>query len=283
MQTLQLDPPIPYLLPIRDRMLICLIGCGGTGSHLAQSLARIAAHLTTTGGPQLDLVFVDGDVVEAKNVGRQLFSPADIGQNKALAARFGAVFGLPIIAIPTMASAEVLRSVAAHGNGLLLGAVDSADGRKVIHKALSDRGAWRLWIDCGNHEHSGQVAVGTTTQRERLSGAFALPGLCSALPAPSPVYPKLLKAAPKRRRADCAAAMEDNVQSLMVNQAVAAIAAEYVYQIVINHRLTTFCTTFDLQSLSMRSLPITAQQVAAATGVSVADLCGEPSMKGQAA
>lgn len=67
-------------------------------------MARLAVHCRDTGGPQIDLAFIDGDTVERTNVGRQLFSAADIGRNKAqaLAAQFAAVFGLPIAAFPQM-------------------------------------------------------------------------------------------------------------------------------------------------------------------------------------
>lgn len=265
MQTLTIDPPIPFVLPPRSAVAITLVGCGGTGSHIAQALARLAAHCRDTGGPAVSLSFVDGDTVEAKNVGRQLFGPADVGHNKAqvLAARFSALFGLRIDAVPRMLD-EAGRAGGMTTEHILVGAVDTAAARRHMAGLLED---CALWLDCGNHESSGQVVVGSVAERRQLRGALALKTLCSALPAPSLVYPDLLKDAPKRRRADCAAATFDNAQSLMVNQQMAAIAAQYLYQIVVQRRLTTFCTTVDLDSLSMRSTPITAANLAAATGV----------------
>lgn len=276
MQTLQLDPPIPFVVP-PGPITIALIGCGGTGSHIAQSLARLAAHCRDTGAPSIELAFIDGDTVESKNVGRQLFSAADVGRNKAqvLAARFSAVFGLNIAAVPQMLDPNQALN---HSNyGILIGAVDSAAGRRAIANQLNSRG-WRLWIDCGNHEHSGQVVVGGTLTADRMHKAVQL-GLCKALPAAPLLYPELLKDAPLRPREDCAAAMEDNAQSLCVNQAIAAIAAQYLYQIVVQRRLTTFQTTIDLQSLSMRSTPITAAQLASACGVSIDHILGTKATK----
>jgi len=58
--------------------------------------------------------------------------------------------------------------------------------------------------------------------------------------------------------------MEDNVQSLMVNQAMAAIASEYVAKLIIRRRITTFQTAIDLQTLSMRSTPVTPTAIRAA-------------------
>lgn len=272
MQALTIDPAVPFLVPESDTFTILLCGCGGTGSHVAQGLARLAAHCRDSGGPQIQLAFVDGDIVEQKNVGRQLFSAADVGKNKAqvLAARFSAVFGLPIAAFPMMLADHRIDHA---GYGILVGAVDSAAGRQYLSNQLHNWG-WRLWCDCGNHESSGQVVVGSTGRQDVLKGALKLPGLCAQLPTAPMLYPELLKEQPIRPRADCAAAMQDNAQSLMVNQMMAAICLQYIYAIVIRRRLTTFQTVVDLDSLTMRSDPITATNLSKATGLTLAQLRG---------
>jgi PRTRC genetic system ThiF family protein len=277
MQTLNIDPAVPFLIPEHRTVTICLVGCGGTGSHIAQALARLAAHCRDSGGPQLMLGFVDGDVVEAKNVGRQLFSVADVGTNKAvaLAGRFNAVFGLQIAAFAEMLDDE--RRLNSVGYRILVGAVDGASGRRALAKQLAQ--GWDLWIDCGNHESSGQVAVGNAPTPTAVAGALKLPGLCSKLPTAPVIYPELLKDAPIRPREDCAAAMQDNAQSLMVNQMMASIAAQYLYGAVVRRRLTTFQTVVDLDSLAMRSDPITATNLSRATGLTVAQLRGETTKK----
>lgn len=280
MRSLTIDPPIPYLLPADRPIHLLLVGCGGTGSHLAQALARLASHVRDGGGQPPVLTFVDGDTVEPKNVGRQLFSRADIGHNKAqvLAARFGAVFGLKITAVPEMLGGDFFTTrgrelfEGSTGSGPLrvaIGAVDTAAARGELHRALR----WRqlhLWLDCGNHEHSGQVCIGGAGDSDDLAGALALGTICGALPGPGLQFPDLLMPPPKRKkRVDCAAAMVDNAQSLQVNQMMAAIAGQYLYGLVVARRLTTFQTVADLTSLTMRSLPITAANLAAATGLSV--------------
>jgi PRTRC genetic system ThiF family protein len=275
MHTLTFDPPLPYLLPADAPVAICLVGCGGTGSHLAQSLARLVVHCRDSGRPPVELVFVDGDAVEARNIGRQLFCSAELGHNKAqtLAARFGAALGLRITAIPKMATASLLREVAPRQTGaipILVGAVDGATGRLAMAQALGS--AWRLWVDAGNHERQGQVVVGTTMHGAQLRGALRL-GLCTALPAAPLLYPELLHE-PEAAAApvDCAQAMTNEAQSLMVNQAMAAVAAQYLYDLVVRRRLTTFATTISLEPLAMRSQPITARQLSQATGIDAAVL-----------
>ena len=53
-----------------------VIGCGGIGAWLAQCLAKTLTNSDT-------LTLVDGDIIEAKNIDRQLFSTRDINRNKA--------------------------------------------------------------------------------------------------------------------------------------------------------------------------------------------------------
>lgn len=54
---------------------IYIIGCGGVGSWLAHSMNKLATDCVLT--------LVDGDTLEERNLDRQLYSPEDIGQNKA--------------------------------------------------------------------------------------------------------------------------------------------------------------------------------------------------------
>lgn len=58
-------------------MSLYIIGCGGVGSWLAPSLCMLAG--------RDNIVLVDGDNLEEKNLNRQLFSPQAIGHNKAWA------------------------------------------------------------------------------------------------------------------------------------------------------------------------------------------------------
>lgn len=290
MKELIIDPPIPFVLPLDAPATICVVGAGGTGSHILQSLARLCHHVREQGAPPTTIAVIDGDRVEPKNVGRQLFSPADVGVNKAvaLAARFNAVFGLRINAIDQMASKTLLDQVGSSfgygGLNILVGAVDNAGARRLLHDALQ-RGRFRLWLDCGNEAVAGDVSVGTVTTHEKLAGCLGLGGICTALPAPSLLYPNLVEEPPKpkRQRLDCAAAVQANEQSLMVNQAIAAVAGQYLYQLVVERRITTCSTTISLAGLSMRSTPITATALAQATGVDIATLTRAPLKKGRAA
>ena len=75
---------------------VILVGCGGTGAQLARAIARISRMMQDAGKTVPHLRFIDPDVIEQKNIGRQLFTDAVIGQNKAvaLARRFNMALGL---------------------------------------------------------------------------------------------------------------------------------------------------------------------------------------------
>src|SRR5262249_6865372 len=121
------------------------------------------------------------------------------------------------------------------------------------------------WLDCGNDESSGQVIVGSATRASVLEGVFT-PSckICKSLPAPSLVAPDLLEAKPEELAASkmsCAEIAIANAQTLAVNQTVAAIATDYLNRMV-NGGLKRSATYFDLESGSMRSRYITADEVA---------------------
>lgn len=261
MQSLNVSPPLSFVWGALQPVSIALVGCGGTGSHLAQALAKLAVQYRATCGQEIELLFVDGDIVEPKNIGRQLFSSADIGRNKAevLAARFNAVFGLKIAAMPNMLL-EPLRPMYAGHRRILVGAVDNAAARRQLAASLRH---WNLWIDCGNHEYAGQVLVGSTQQSDVLRQACTVPGICAALPSPDLVAPDLLvDPVVIVQPEDCAEAVENNRQSLMINQMIATIAAQYLTSLLLRGQITSFETLVDLSSLSMRSTPITAATIA---------------------
>ena len=273
MHTLTITPSIPFRIPAQP-LAITLVGCGGTGSHLAQTLARLARHVRESGG-LLDLTFMDGDTVEPKNVGRQLFAPSEVGRNKAqvLATRFSAVFGLPISAVPQMA--DRVQQFDHHRDALsyriAVGAVDGVAGRSVLELALA-LSHIDLWLDCGNHEHDGQVVLGTAPHAQDLAGAFAIDGMCAGLPAPSLQLPALLTARPPAPRRDCAQAVADNAQAFQINTVIAQVAGQYLAQLALARQVSHFATWISLTGMVMRSTPITAANVAEATCIPLADL-----------
>src|SRR5690606_31117898 len=99
------------------------------------------------------------------NVGRQMFTSADVGQYKAelLARRLNYALGLNIHYRNDAfdhqwfeSQTDFGRHVGSRFSLLLVGAVDNHEARQELAKVDS------CWIDCGNHFSSGQVVIGNT-------------------------------------------------------------------------------------------------------------------------
>ena len=73
-----------YFLNATHEISVVLIGCGGNGSLMLSRLARIDYALRNSNRLGLNLTVYDNDIVEEYNIGRQMFSIGDIGENKAV-------------------------------------------------------------------------------------------------------------------------------------------------------------------------------------------------------
>lgn len=249
---------------------IFLVGCGGTGSFAALHLARLGWVLRER--IKLTMVFIDPDRVELKNVGRQNFCPAEVGQFKAetLARRFGHAFGLEIIPITGPFEPELLQnyrprfSYSQSGLSLIIGAIDNAWARKAIAEAIEDRlesaiqrneSIW--WLDAGNSEQGGQIFLGNCLADEPILNEL---GAIICLPMPSVQEPELIevKSLPDLEpQPSCAELAAAEVQGLMVNQAMADWLAVYAYRLLITHDLDMMATYIDQVAGQVHSRPIT--------------------------
>jgi PRTRC genetic system ThiF family protein len=261
------------LLPQVERTHIILVGCGGTGSWLAPSIARLAAVSKEAGKP-LKITFIDGDTVESGNIPRQNFCEAEVGLNKAvtLANRYGLAWGLEVSAIPKFLTGHT-RIVDPSKLTIVVGCVDRAAARKEIAGLLKlgvqsvregePPHVW--WLDAGNSNESGQILLGSTPSADAMKGAFVSKKTCIKLPSPALQSPDLLK--PKaeeltNNNMSCAELMMANMQSLAVNQRVAAEAADYLMRMVMGLPLKRFATQMDLISGSATADAITPEAIA---------------------
>lgn len=83
-----------YLVNPQHPVTVNLIGAGGTGSQVLTCLARLMRHERTRTSGIVQTLY-DPDIVTEANIGRQLFGPSDLGQNKAqcLVTRINNFFG----------------------------------------------------------------------------------------------------------------------------------------------------------------------------------------------
>ena len=153
-----------YLYSNIHPVSINLIGTGGTGSHVLSCLARIHCSLKALGMQGLKVVAYDPDTVSTTNVGRQLFTHADIGMNKAacLIEKINRIYGLQWYGVPTKYKIDSSKA------NITISCVDSIKSRIEIGDTFKygKEGSGEMldayyWLDCGNSKRSGQIILGT--------------------------------------------------------------------------------------------------------------------------
>lgn len=84
--------------PMDRPVKVVMLGAGGTGGYVAPYLFRLLHMLDRPAR----FIICDGDLVEAKNLDRQNFVEADLGENKArvLSERYSAVLGMETEYVP---------------------------------------------------------------------------------------------------------------------------------------------------------------------------------------
>jgi PRTRC genetic system ThiF family protein len=132
---------------------ISVYGCGGTGSHVLNGLARINHALHVLNRTPIHVTAFDPDIVSYSNVGRQAFYESDVGHNKAktLCQRINLYYRTNWMAVPRKAPSR-------DNVDLCISCVDTVKSREAIAKSWQNEGTYM--IDCGNAQTSGQVLIG---------------------------------------------------------------------------------------------------------------------------
>jgi hypothetical protein len=155
---------------------IFVFGCGGTGSRVVPLIAQFMKSCPWVVNPEI--VLVDFDHIEEKNLTRQNFIASDMGKNKAtvLANRYSKAFNITITPI----TSKVNRAAANHAeevalqqfddllsinerrNNIFILCVDSPDARRQIVQTIMSycsQSQNNILIDAGNENDFGQVVV----------------------------------------------------------------------------------------------------------------------------
>ncbi len=188
---------------------VVVVGCGGTGGWVAESLCRVLPK-------EAHLVLVDYDRVEAPNLLRQNFTKSDLKQFKSecLAKRLAGKFDRAI-GYSTLPFNFATR-------GVIIGCVDNGQARRDIASIINrSPGAW--WVDAGNGENFGQVLIGNDRDPYWYKDT-----IFHKLPLPSIQRPDLLDVV-KKEVLPC----EQNIeQGPTINQTMAAIVVEVVRRLI---------------------------------------------------
>ena len=250
----------PRNVPVK----IVQLGAGGTGGHTAPHLYRLLYSLERPAR----LILCDGDIVEAKNLVRQNFSPADLGENKArvLAERYASVFGMVAEYVPSFIEdldtlmalitpdewkPEEYSSERIPEMVILLGCVDNNRSRQLCHQAFY-QSKDLIYIDSGNGEFSGQVVCGI---RKNGHTIFKPVG---------GVHPQMLKEQDKfPSQLSCADAAQADPQSMAGNIMAATAIVDMVYNILTHGRSRVRQTDFSTQTVKMQTILESPRRVAA--------------------
>ena len=243
---------------------VVVYGCGGTGSRLIPAIAQLMSTLTTLIAPEM--VLVDFDEVEEKNLSRQNFAKPDVGKNKAeaLAARYSKAYGVKITPIKLAAGTnEYLEALEMFnvnerlkGPSMHIIAVDSVEARRSILKSALRSQVGQpnssVVIDAGNEDIFGQVSFFTTGKISPNSAKDLefiynwyqgyLPGdaiTLSELPIDINYYANMQEGTSTRSCADLD-------QTLAINNLMAAQVIAYAQNFLMGKPVRSWRTSFDL-------------------------------------
>lgn len=228
------------------RVGIHLVGVGGNGAQMAACLARLDIAMKALGHPHgLHVTAFDDDRVSEANVGRQLYSPVDIGRHKAIVTihRLNQFYGLDWIAHPTRYEAFQPNRYSPPSTDILVSCVDSRSARHSLHAAVFDgSGCYRYWLDLGNTEASAQVVLGQGQRRTKGENP-------PRLPCVTELFPELLDAnVPDDNRPSCSVRMSLASQGLFINDVAVRFAAQLLYELFSKGRLGQHGVVVNLES-----------------------------------
>lgn len=237
----------------KDRPVkIVMLGAGGTGGHVAPHLYRLLYALNRP----VRFIIADGDVTEEKNLVRQNFTEADLGENKArvLAERYSTAFGLETSYIPHfIESDEELATLVApqrYVTGdrthtvleqvILLGCVDNNKSRQLCHRVFL-AAKELIYIDSGNGEYTGQVVCGI--RRGGRTYYKPVGQLYPELMEETDLFPSELS---------CAEASVSAPQTIVANLMAATAVVNLVYNILVVGNCKTRQVTFSTKTVNIR-------------------------------
>lgn len=238
---------------------VTIVGCGGTGAQVARIVGRMAYDMQRSRKHAPQIVLIDPDKVEEKNVGRQLFSPSLLGKNKAecVGRMLNLALGLDVRWIPD--HVDAVRHFDRYGSNLVISCVDNHEARKEINRVNG------CGVYAGNHTHSGQVCIGNVDDpdlmRKFINGRD---GKYPYLPKEGLLFPELLQPEPPRPMPEvsCADLVAEGSQHLLVNDMMATVVGQYVYKLLHRQPIQSFLTYISIDVMPViRSLPICREEM----------------------
>lgn len=190
-----------------------VVGTGGTGGYVAEGLARLLP-------PAVQIILIDFDRVEERNLIRQNFYTEDIGKYKslALAERLSEKFDRPV-AYATLP----VKDIRLNKSAIVVACLDNGPARAALADKADYRYSW--WIDTGNGDNYGQILIGNA----KVARFNKTTELVLNLPLPTLQRPEILLQAPSTPQLNCA---EIDTQGPTINQTMGALTVEVVRRLV---------------------------------------------------
>lgn len=229
-------------------IIIHLVGVGGTGSHVLTNLAMISKALVQIERPPLFVMAVDHDHVEPSNIGRQAFSEADIGHNKAkvMIERVNRYFGLQWEYMDSNYAGWTSHNMPPD---FTISCVDSIESRKIVQQSYERRPSGRYWMDIGNDQRKAQIILG-------LKGDYIKED------RPSTILPHFfeeygdIEDDPNDLTPSCSAMESLNRQDLFVNKIIASYATHMLWQLLKDFQIDYRGMYINLESMNINKIQI---------------------------
>lgn len=219
-----------YILNPNEPIKLLLIGCGGTGSYMLPELAGLSSALKQMGKLGFKITVMDDDLVEDHNIGRQRFSPADIGLSKAkvLATRVNRFYGNgDVTSIHKQFCVGDIQDIKPN---VIITAVDKVQIRKDLSSYLrSDfnntakkEDAYYYWIDTGNAKDYGQIVIGAYSKED-----VHYKSVCE-------IHPDMEE---QPEQPSCSVRQSLSKQSYMINKIIGSYAVDLISTMMIEYHL----------------------------------------------
>ncbi|ABL01413.1 PRTRC system ThiF family protein [Pelobacter propionicus] len=228
---------------------VALVGCGGVGASVLPGLAKLHTAITALGHPGgLHVTVYDPDTVSKSNIGRQNYSPSDVGINKAVLSvhRINSFYGFNWSAEPTYFPGPPSRNI-----DLVVSCVDTKAARRNIAEYCR-RVNVPYWLDYGNDLVTGQVILGQPLwigekKRERPM----------RLPTVTELFPEIMDAQiPEDDTPSCSLEEALSRQDLFIGQTCAVFGLDLLWRLFREAGIDNHGAFINLKSGRVMPLPV---------------------------
>lgn len=256
-----------YILAPVHPVTINLVGVGGTGSQVLTALARIQKSLVAIGHPGIFVRSFDPDIITEANIGRQLYSPVDVGLNKAITItnRINRFFGLNWEAVAQnyehIAPANMLITCVDNYKtrqkiSQMIGKSKRPKNRRIKGHVVSFE-PWEeefYWIDFGNGHQTGQVIIGTVDPiKQPKSNKY---NLLQTLPTFIDMFPPSMIDKEEDEGPSCSLAQALNRQDLFINSTLANLGTNLIWKLIMQGEIEHRGLYLNLETLKTNPLTL---------------------------